>query len=167
MADYGKILAYRSPGGFGIRLDGAQGFAGSVITPFYDSMLVKVTASGQSYQMAMDRMHRALAEFRIRGVKTNIPFLENVISNETFRLGHATTTLIDTTPELFSFKPRRDRATKILNFLGNVIVNGNPHAKGYKPAKPFEVAERPAYDRLQPPPPGTRQLLLELGAKKF
>jgi pyruvate carboxylase len=167
MPDYGKILAYRSPGGFGIRLDGAQGFAGSVITPFYDSMLVKVTASGQSYQMAMDRMHRALAEFRIRGVKTNIPFLENVISNETFRLGQATTTLIDTTPELFAFKPRRDRATKLLNFLGNVIVNGNPHAKGYKPAKPFEVAERPAYDRLQPPPPGTRQLLLELGAKKF
>src|SRR4030095_16898493 len=78
MPDYGKILAYRSPGGFGIRLDGAQGFSGSVITPFYDSMLVKVTASGQTYAMAMDRVHRALAEFRIRGVKTNIPFLAHV-----------------------------------------------------------------------------------------
>src|SRR6185436_9208409 len=165
--DYGKILAYRSPGGFGIRLDGAQGFSGAVITPFYDSLLVKVSASGQSYQMAMDRMHRALAEFRIRGVKTNIPFLENVISNETFRAGQATTTLIDTTPELFSFKPRRDRATKLLNFLGNVIVNGNPHAKGYKPSRTLTPADLPVYNHRQAPPAGTRQLLLELGAKRF
>ncbi|MFM1769936.1 MAG: hypothetical protein RJA22_2465 [Verrucomicrobiota bacterium] len=167
MPDYGKILAYRSPGGFGIRLDGAQGFSGSVITPFYDSMLVKVTASGQTYPMAMDRVRRALAEFRIRGVKTNIPFLENVIANDTFRAGQATTTLIDTTPELFAFKPRRDRATKLLNFLGNVIVNGNPHAKGHKPARAFVPAEAPGTDARQAPPAGTRQLLLELGAKKF
>ncbi len=167
MPDYGKILAYRSPGGFGIRLDGAQGFAGSVITPFYDSMLVKVTASGQTYEMAMDRMHRALAEFRIRGVKTNIPFLENVIANETFRSGHATTTLIDTTPELFSFKPKRDRASKLLGFLGNVIVNGNPHAKGFKSARPLRVAEPPACDPRASPPSGTRDLLLQLGPKKF
>jgi pyruvate carboxylase len=146
MPDYGKILAYRSPGGFGIRLDGGQGFSGAVVTPFYDSMLVKVTASGQTYPMAMDRMHRALAEFRIRGVKTNIPFLENVIADETFRDGQATTTLIDNTPALFTFKTRRDRATKLLNFLGNVIVNGNPHAKGYKPARTFAVAEPPVYD---------------------
>jgi pyruvate carboxylase len=165
--DYGKILAYRSPGGFGIRLDGGQGFAGSVITPFYDSMLVKVISSGQTYEVAMERMHRALAEFRIRGVKTNIPFLENVLANEVFRSGQATTTLIDTTPELFSFKPRRDRATKLLNFLGNVIVNGNPHAKGYKPAKAFAEAPSPAYDHRAAPPAGTRDLLLQLGAKKF
>ena len=167
MPDYGKILAYRSPGGFGIRLDGGQGFAGSVITPFYDSMLVKVIASGQTYEMAMDRMHRALSEFRIRGVKTNIPFLENVIGNEVFRSGQATTTLIDTTPELFRFAPRRDRATKLLNFLGNVIVNGNPHAKGYKPAKPVAVAEPPPYGHRQAPPAGTRDLLLKLGPEKF
>jgi len=165
--DYGKILAYRSPGGFGVRLDGAQGFAGAVITPFYDSMLVKVTASGQTYPMAMDRMHRALAEFRIRGVKTNIPFLENVISNPVFRAGQATTSLIDHTPELFTFKPRRDRATKLLNFLGNVIVNGNPHAKNYQPERPLTAAAAPAYDHRQPPPPGTRDLLLKLGARKF
>src|SRR2546426_7616192 len=165
--DYGKILAYRSPGGFGIRLDGAQGFAGSVVTPYYDSMLVKVSASGQTYPMAMDRMHRALAEFRIRGLKTNIPFLENVIANETFRSGQATTTLIDTTPELLAFKPRRDRATKLLNFLGNVIVNGNPHAKGFKPEKPFPLAVPPPYDHKQPPPDGTRQLLLKLGPQQF
>src|SRR5206468_5436860 len=133
----------RSPGGFGIRLDGAQGFSGSVVTPYYDSMLVKVTASGQTYQMAMDRMHRALAEFRIRGVKTNIPFLENVIGNETFRAGQATTTLIDSTPELLTFKPKRDRATKLLNFLGDVIVNGNPQVKGYKPKGPLPRATPP------------------------
>ncbi|HEY0455386.1 MAG TPA: pyruvate carboxylase [Verrucomicrobiae bacterium] len=165
--DYGKILAYRSPGGFGIRLDGGQGFAGSVITPFYDSMLVKVIASGQTYGIAMERTHRALAEFRIRGVKTNIPFLENVIANPIFRAGLATTTLIDTTPELFSFKPRRDRATKLLNFLGNIIVNGNPHAKGYKPAKPPSIAAPPDCDSRQVLPPGVRDLLLKLGPKKF
>ncbi len=186
MPDYGKLLAYRSPGGFGIRLDGGQGFAGSVITPFYDSMLVKVVASGQTYEMAMDRMHRALTEFRIRGVKTNIPFLENVIANDVFRSGQATTTLIDTTPSLFSFKLKRDRATKLLNFLGNVIVNGNPHAKGYKPEKAFGGAAIPsacsgvapairiegetpssANGTLAPLPPGTRDLLLKLGPKKF
>jgi pyruvate carboxylase len=165
--DYGKILAYRSPGGFGIRLDGGQGFAGSVITPFYDSMLVKVTASGQTYEITMGRMHRALAEFRIRGVKTNIPFLENVISEAAFRSGQATTTLIDTTPGLFAFKPRRDRATKLLNFLGNIIVNGNPHAKGYKPQKPILLATPVDYDLRQTPPDGTRDLLLKLGPKKF
>src|SRR5436309_6762014 len=128
-------------------------------------MLVKVTASGQTFGMAMDRMHRALAEFRIRGVKTNIPFLENVIANETFRAGQATTSLIDTTPELFAFKPRRDRATKLLTFLGNVIVNGNPHAKGYQPEQPLRPAPLPDYDHKQPPPEGTRNLLLRLGAE--
>src|SRR5882762_10430577 len=122
-------------------------------------MLVKVIASGQTYEMAMDRMHRALTEFRIRGVKTNIPFLENDLANTTFRSGQATTTLIDTTPDLFSFKPKRDRATKLLNFLGNIIVNGNPHAKGYKPAKPLTPATPVAFDHKLTPSPGTRDLL--------
>jgi pyruvate carboxylase len=167
MPDYGKILAYRSPGGFGIRLDGGMGYSGAVITPFYDSMLVKVIASGRTYDIAMDRMDRALSEFRIRGVKTNIPFLENVIRHQQFQTGQATTTLIDTTPELFAFKLKRDRATKILNFLGNVIVNGNPHAKGYKPTKLIELAPSPTFERTQPIPKGTRDLLLELGPKKF
>src|SRR3954471_16867576 len=135
MPDYGKILAYRSPGGFGIRLDGGMGYAGAIITPFYDSMLVKVVASAHTYETAINRMYRGLSEFRIRGVKTNVPFLENVIQHEKFRSGQTTTTMLDTTPELFNFKTRRDRATKLLNFLGNVIVNGNPHAKGYKPEK--------------------------------
>ncbi len=165
--DYGKILAYRSPGGFGIRLDGGMGYSGSVITPFYDSMLVKVIASGQSYEIAMNRMDRALSEFRIRGVKTNIPFLENVINHAQFRSGQATTTLIDNTPELFAFKTRKDRATKLLNFLGNVIVNGNPHAKGYRPSRVLEPAPVPRADIAAPLPKGTRDLLLELGPAKF
>jgi pyruvate carboxylase len=165
--DYGKILTYRSAGGFGVRLDGGMGYAGAVITPFYDSLLVKLTASGQTYEIAMHRMDRALREFRIRGVKTNIPFLENLIHNETFRTGQATTTLIDNTPELFAFKHRRDRATKLLNFLGDVIVNGNPHAKGHKlTAAMPQIAPLPCNHKSKPPK-GTRDLLLELGPKKF
>ncbi|HTJ00243.1 MAG TPA: pyruvate carboxylase [Dongiaceae bacterium] len=167
MPDYGKLLAYRSPGGFGVRLDGGMGYGGAVITPFYDSLLVKVIASAHTYNDAIQRMHRALSEFRIRGVKTNIPFLENVIHHEKFRSGQATTTLIDTSPELFQFKPRRDRATKLLNFLGNVIVNGNPHAKGYYPEKPLAAVPPVSFDHKLPPPPGTRDRLLQLGPKKF
>ena len=165
--DYGKILTYRSAGGFGIRLDGGMGDAGTVITPFYDSLLVKVTASGPTFEMALQRMDRALSEFRIRGVKTNLPFLENVIAHDTFRSGSAVTTLIDTTPALFTFKPRRDRASKLLSFLGNVIVNGNPQAKGHKLAGLAPVILPPAYDHKQTPAAGTRQKLLELGPKKF
>jgi pyruvate carboxylase len=165
--NYGKILTFRPAEGFGIRLDAGMGDAGAVITPFYDSLLVKVTASGQTFEMALDRMDRALREFRIRGVKTNIPFLENVIHFPEFRTGQATTTMIDRSPQLFEFKPRRDRATKLLAFLGNVIVNGNPHAKGYKPPAPLEAAPLPSWDRKQAPAAGTRQLLLELGPKKF
>ncbi len=168
MPDYGRIMAYRSPGGFGVRLDGGMGYSGAVITPFYDSMLVKSITSGQTYEIAMNRARRVLSEFRIRGVKTNIPFLENVIAHPQFRSGQATTTLIDTTPELFAFKPRRDRATKLLNFLGNVIVNGNPHAKGFRPEKPFPAAPiPPSPASANPIPPGTRDMLLKLGPKKF
>ncbi len=165
--DYGRILAYRSPGGFGVRLDGGMGFSGAVITPFYDSMLVKVITSGQSYEIAMNRARRVLSEFRIRGVKTNIPFLENVIAHPIFRAGEATTTLIDTTPELFSFKARRDRATRLLNFLSQVTVNGNPHAKGHRPERALPAALSPSYDPSAAPAAGTRQLLLELGARGF
>jgi len=167
MPDYGRILAYRSPGGFGVRLDGGMGLSGAIITPFYDSMLVKVITSAPTYEVAMQRTQRALSEFRIRGVKTNIPFLENVIAHPTFKSGQATTTLIDTTPELFTFKPRRDRATKLLNFLGHVTVNGNPHAKGFRPERAFHTVTPPRVDLHDAIPDGTRQLLLKLGAKKF
>lgn len=164
--DYGKILTYRSAAGFGIRLDAGMGDTGSVITPFYDSLLVKVTASGPNFHTALQRLERALGEFRIRGVKTNIPFLENLINNECFRRGDATTRLIDTTPELFKFTPRRDRATKLLSYIGDVIVNGNPHSKGYKPGK-LPSPATPTFDPKQTPPDGTRQILLNLGARKF
>src|SRR3954464_13446776 len=167
MPDYGKILTYRSAAGFGIRLDGGMGDAGSVITPFYDSLLVKVTASGRAFPLALQRMDRALREFRIRGVKTNIPFLENVISNPIFRAGQATTTLIDTSPELMTFKPRRDRATKLLNFLSEVIVNGNPQTKGYVQKTALPVAITPKIEHKNAPPNGTRQLLLQMGPLKF
>jgi pyruvate carboxylase len=166
--DYGRILAYRSTGGFGIRLDGGMGYAGAVITPFYDSLLVKVTSFAHEWDLARHRMDRALREFRIRGLKTNIPFLENVINHPVFASGQATTTLVDDTPELYKFAPRRDRATKLLDFLGNVIVNGNPHAKGYKPGKVFEPARVPTGgERSLPIPKGTRDLLRELGPKGF
>ena len=165
--DYGRIIAYRSAAGFGVRLDGGQGDAGSVITPFYDSLLVKITASGMSFPIALDRMDRALKEFRIRGVQTNIPFIENVIKDETFRTGQASTTLIDTTPELFTFRPRRDRANRLLSYIGDVVVNGNPQAKGFEVKEPFAPIAEPAYNGDQEPPAGTRQILLEKGPKKF
>ncbi|HEY3915331.1 MAG TPA: pyruvate carboxylase [Verrucomicrobiae bacterium] len=165
--DYGKILTYRSSGGYGVRLDGGMGYAGAVITPFYDSLLVKITGFGRTFDLALQRVDRALREFRVRGVKTNIPFLENVIANPIFRSGQATTTLIDSTPELFHFQPRRDRATKLLAFLGDVIINGNPQAKGHRPKTPLLPVDPPEYESKSLPPPGTRQLLLEMGAKKF
>ncbi|MEI7534072.1 MAG: pyruvate carboxylase [Verrucomicrobiae bacterium] len=165
--DYGRILTYRSAGGFGVRLDGGMGYGGAVVTPFYDSLLVKLTVSAQTFDAALQRMDRALREFRIRGVKTNIPFLENVIHNETFKSGQASTTLIDTTPELFKLKVKRDRATKLLNFIGDVTVNGNPQAKGFVPKEILLPARIPAHERKQAAPRGTRQLLLELGPKKF
>jgi len=165
--DYGKIVNYRSAAGLGIRLDGAMGDTGSVITPFYDSLLVKITASAGSFDLALQRMDRALREMRIRGVKTNIPFLENVIHDDTFRSGEANTTLIDTTPSLFKFKPRRDRATKLLNFLGDVIVNGNEQVKGREVGRFILPLIVPEYDHRQSPPAGARQKLLELGPEKF
>jgi pyruvate carboxylase len=166
--DYGRILNYRSAAGFGIRLDAASGDAGSVITPYYDSMLVKLTATGRSFTTACQRMDRALREFRIRGVKTNIPFLENIIADETFRAGQAHTKLIDTKTELFVFSRRRDRATKTLAYLSDITVNGNPHAKGYRPATISERADVGAIFG-RPPQNGnsTKYLLEELGPEKF
>ena len=165
--DYGRILNYRSAAGFGIRLDAGTGDAGSVITPFYDSMLVKLTAFGPRFEIALQRMDRALREFRIRGVKTNIPFIENVILNETFRSGKATTRLIDTNPDLFNFRPRRDRATKLLNYLSDITVNGNDTAKGYKLSAALPTPRVPACDVRAQMQPGSRNKLLELGPDGF
>ena len=166
--DYGKILAYRSAAGFGIRLDGGMADSGAVVTPFYDSLLVKVTASAPTFEAAIARLDRALREFRVRGVKTNIPFIENVIQHPIFRAGEATTTLIDTSPELFEFTPRRDRATRLLNFLGDVILNGNPNAKNWKPDAPFASVKAPAATPIaETTEIGTRQRLRHDGPTKF
>ena len=153
--DYGKIHTYRSPAGFGIRLDGGSAYSGAVITPFYDSLLVKVTAWGREFDQAARRMDRALREFRIRGVKTNIPFLENLVNNPQFQAGDVTTSFLDEHPELFRFTPRRDRATKLLTYLGDVIVNGNPEVAGKPRPERIVTPVFPEHDAA-PPPTGTR-----------
>jgi pyruvate carboxylase len=164
--DYGKISTYRSPAGFGIRLDGGSAYAGAALSPYYDSLLVKVTAWGTNLPEACQRMDRALREFRIRGVKTNIPFVENVVNHAKFRAGEVTTSFLDDYPELFKFPKRGDRATKLLTYLGDVILNGNPEVKGKQIPASLEVAKIPAATTLTAPP-GTRQLLQKLGPKKF
>ncbi len=164
--DYGKISTYRSPAGFGIRLDGGTAYAGATIAPFYDSLLVKVTAWGVNLTEACQRMDRALREFRIRGVKTNIPFVENVVNHPQFRAGEITASFLDNHPELLRFLTRRDRATKVLSYLGGVILNGNPEVKGKEVPKDLETAVLPPIP-VSDPAPGTRQLLLKLGPKKF
>ncbi len=164
--DYGKIQTYRSPAGFGVRLDGGSAYGGAVIGPYYDSLLVKITAWAREFPQACQRMDRALREFRIRGVKTNIPFLENVVNHPVFQSGQVTTRFLDETPALFKFTHRRDRATKLLTYLGEVIVNGNPEMKGKAvPDKPRR-APVPAHEP-QTPAPGTRQLLDRLGPEQF
>jgi len=164
--DYGKISTYRSPAGFGIRLDGGTAYAGAVLAAYYDSLLVKVTAWGLNLPEACQRMDRALREFRIRGVKTNIPFLENVVNHPRFRAGEVTTSFLDDSPELFRISSRGDRATKLLSYLGDVILNGNPEVKGKKVPETFEPPVLPNVPGIEPPP-GSRQLLQKLGPKKF
>nr|WP_205422882.1 pyruvate carboxylase [Granulicatella sp. zg-ZJ] len=122
--DTGRINTYRSPGGYGIRLDAGNGFQGNVVTPYFDSMLVKCCTYGRTFKDAITKMKRALVEFRIRGVKTNIAFMQNVVAHPIFETGEAKTTFIDTTPELFVFSKLRNRGNKMLHYLGDVTVNG-------------------------------------------
>lgn len=166
--DYGRLSTYRSTGGFGVRLDSGTAYAGAVITPYYDSLLVKVTTWGVSAEDAVARMDRSLREFRIRGVATNLAFLENVIAHPLFKSGAYTTRFIDQTPELLKVVPKRDRATKLLKYLGEVTVNGHPEMKGRKlPALPLPAPIKPACDLTPPPTPGTRDLLKILGPSHF
>ena len=165
--DYGRIMAYRSAAGMGIRLDAGTAFSGAVVTPYYDSLLVKVTARGRRFKDACMRMERCLQEFRVRGVKTNLPFLMNLILHPTFQAGQCTTTFIDDTPELFHMRMRRDRATKLLQFLADTIVNGNSLVKNRPKSTRREPAPVPAFDSKQAPSAGTRQKLLEMGPDKF
>lgn len=164
--DYGKLSTYRSPAGFGIRLDGGTAYAGAVLTAYYDSLLVKVTAWGTHLPEACQRMDRALREFRIRGVKTNIPFLENVVNHPRFQAGQVTTAFLDDSPELFRLATRGDRATKLLAYLGEVILNGNAEVKGRQIPKDLQTAVVPPSPGIEPPA-GTRQLLKKLGPQKF
>ncbi len=164
--DYGKIHTYRSPAGFGIRLDGGSAYSGAVITPYYDSLLVKTTAWGRDFRQACQRMDRCLREFRVRGVKTNIPFLENVVNHPDFQAGRVTTGWLEQTPELFRFIQRKDRATKLLTYLGEVIVNQNPTVAGKPVPARIDAPPVPRHD-TSPPPAGTRQLLAALGPERF
>ncbi len=161
--DYGVLKAYRSPGGAGVRLDAGSAFGGAVITPHYDSLLVKVSTWGLRFDAAASVMRRCLAEFRIRGVKTNIPFLENVMSHPVFLAGTCDTSFIETHPELMVVPQKKDRATKLLKYLSEVTVNGSPGVA--RPLRPTELREArpPAVDLARPPPPGTRQILEQRG----
>ena len=163
MPDTGKLMVYRSSGGFGVRLDAGNGFQGAVVTPYYDSLLVKISTWGMTFREAAAKMDRNLREFRIRGVKTNIPFLENVVIHEKFLTGEFDTSFIDSTPELFVFPERKDRGTKLLSYIGNVTINGFPGVE--KRTKPiFTTPDKPKVDLLTPPTPGTKQILDERGA---
>ena len=157
MPDTGKLIAYRSGGGMGIRLDAGNAFTGAVITPYYDSLLVKATTWGLTHQVAIIKMLRCLKEFRIRGVKTNIAFLENVLQNTKFRDGSYTTNFIDETPELFQFPESRDRGTKLLHYIADITVNGYANV-GVQPKPEFAPLNlpRPFTGEI---PAGTRQIL--------
>ena len=160
--DYGRLTAYRSATGNGIRLDGGTAYAGGVITRYYDSLLVKVTAHAQTPEKAISRMDRALREFRIRGVATNIEFVINLLKHPTFLDYSYTTKFIDTTPDLFNFRKRRDRATKILTYIADITVNGHPETAG-RPLPPAEAKPPKAPKLRAEPAMGTRNLLEQKG----
>ncbi|MFO0582445.1 MAG: pyruvate carboxylase [Anaeromyxobacter sp.] len=161
--DIGVVKAYRSPGGAGVRLDAGSAFGGAVITPHYDSLLVKVSTWGLDFPQAARVMDRCLQEFRIRGVKTNIGFLENVIEHPLFTSGQCDTTFIDAHPELLRMPVKQDRGTKLLAWLGEVIVNGSPGVANPLKATACREPRLPVYDHLKAPPKGTKQLLDEQG----
>jgi len=165
--DYGRVTAYRSPAGFGVRLDAGTAYTGAIITRSYDSLLVKVTAWSPTAAETIARMHRALWEFRIRGVVTNLRFLDQLITHPAFAQGDYTTRFIDTTPELFHWPRKRDRATRILKFIGETIVNGNVETKTRARPAQFNLPRMPAVPLQSPPPPGTKQMLEELGPERF
>ena len=164
--DYGRLAHYRSAGGVGIRLDAGTAFSGAVITPFYDSLLVKVTSSGLRFIDAARRTERCLQEFRIRGVKTNIPFLLNLVAHPEFLEGRVTTRFLDETPALFQFSTRRDRASKLLSYIGEIIVNGHPEA-GKSQSRQSLSIHQPHAKQQAAGPKGTRDKLKELGPDKF
>jgi pyruvate carboxylase len=168
--DYGRMTAYRSPAGFGVRTDAGTAYTGAVITRSYDSLLVKVTTWAATPEESIARMHRSLWEFRIRGVATNLRFLDQIVTHPRFARGQYTTRFIDETPELFATGERRDRATRILTFLAETVVNGNPEVKGrMRPERltPVRPPRLPAVPGPSAPPAGSKQRLDELGPERF
>ncbi len=165
--DYGTITTYRSAAGMGIRLDAGSVYPSYKISPFFDSMLVKVSAHGRTLDGAVRKMTRALKEFRIRGVKTNIRFLQNVINHPVFKKGETSVNFIQNTPALFKIKLSQDRASKLTQYLGEVIVNGNPDVKFIDSNKEFRKPKIPSYNHNQPYPKGTKDLLTKLGPDAF
>ncbi|WP_405494320.1 pyruvate carboxylase [Nocardia sp. NBC_00511] len=161
--DTGRITGYRSPGGAGVRLDGGAN-VGAEVGAYFDSMLVKLTCRGRDFPTAIARARRAVTEFRIRGLSTNIPFLQAVLDDPAFQAGRVTTSFIDERPELLTRHVSADRASKILDYLADVTVN-KPH--GPRPTKVYPHDKLPRLDLTVPPPPGTRQLLLERGPEGF
>ncbi len=162
MPDYGRISAYRSANGHGVRLDGGNGFSGAQVTPHYDSLLVKVIIHAPRRDTALRRMDRVLREFRIRGVKTNLPFLIGLIKHHKFQSGDFTTRFIDETPELFEFKKRKDRASRLLSYVADTLVNGNPEVVGMNEVR-SPLARLPEVEVEQKQ--GSREIFLERGAE--
>ncbi|MGH3250315.1 MAG: pyruvate carboxylase, partial [Trebonia sp.] len=162
--DTGVITTYRSPGGAGIRLDGGTTYTGAEISAHFDSMLTKLTCRGRTFEVAIDRARRALAEFRIRGVATNISFLQAVLDDPDFRAGRLTTSFIETHPQLLTARSSADRGTKLLTYLADVTIN-QPY--GGRPVSIDPVGKLPAADLYQAPPAGSRQRLLKLGPVEF
>jgi len=165
--DYGKITTYRSASGMGIRLDAGSIYQGYNVSPFFDSMLVKVSSHGRTLDGAIRKMVRALKEFRIRGVQTNIHFLQNVIQTDTFKDGGATVNFIQNTPALFDIKLSQDRTSKVVQFLAEVSVNGNSDVKVKENTREFRTPLIPDYRLSEPFPKGTKNLLTELGPDPF
>jgi pyruvate carboxylase len=165
MPDTGRIIAYRSSGGFGVRLDAGDGFQGAEISPYYDSLLVKLSTHGLNFKQAQEKMDRSLQEMRIRGVKTNVQFLKNVIRNPQFISGDYTTKFIENTPELFEIEPSQDRGTKTLEYIGNITVNGFPNVEK-RPKPEYEVTPTPKVRKKEIAQlSGTKQLLDDKGPK--
>jgi pyruvate carboxylase len=165
--DHGTIIAYRSAAGFGIRLDPGSVYSGVKISPFFDSLLVKICSHSRTLEGSARKMTRCLQEFRIRGVRTNIQFLENIINHDNFKNGTVNVNFIQEYPELFKFVRGKDRATKIIKYLGEVTINGNSDVKFVDENKKFVRPIVPDYKRFQPFPKGTKDLLNELGPDKF
>ena len=165
--DYGTLIAYRNAGGHGIRLDEGSSYPGVNISPFFDSLLVKITATGRTLPETCGRLLRTLKEFRIRGVKTNTPFLENVLQNATFQNGDATVDFIDNHPELFTMSSRQDSGTKVLRYIADIIVNGNEDIAKVDHTKKFRSPAIPDFDRDSSVPKGTKDRLTEMGRDGF